>query len=135
MGLFSSFRVAPGVRLSTSSRELRAHVGPRFARLHVGGDGTGVSTGAGPFTLYETLDSPSTRRPPSRSTVTSTPGQTPAQAERVRQVAEVARPGSGFAGSIGRRFHRPNGLDQWRRSLCRCSASCSARRSATSCAA
>ena len=51
--LFSSFRIAPGVRLSTSSRGLRAHVGPRAARLHVGGGRTGVSTGAGPFTVYQ----------------------------------------------------------------------------------
>lgn len=51
--LFSSFRIAPGVRLSTSSRGLRAHVGPRAARLHVGGGRPGVSTGAGPFTVYQ----------------------------------------------------------------------------------
>ena len=89
MGLFSSFRVAPGVRISTSSRGLRAHVGPRLARLHVGGGGTGVSTGAGPFTLYESVDPPSARRAPSQGAVTRANELTPAQAERARQVAEV----------------------------------------------
>lgn len=52
MPSFFSIRVAPGVRLSASSRGLRAHVGPRGARLHVGGGRTGVSTAAGPFRYY-----------------------------------------------------------------------------------
>lgn len=55
MTSFFSFRIAPGVRLSASPRGLRAHVGPRAARLHVGGGRTGVSTGAGPFTYYQSL--------------------------------------------------------------------------------
>jgi hypothetical protein len=55
MAGFFSVRLAPGVRVSASSRGLRAHVGPRGARLHVGGGRTGVSTGAGPFTYYESL--------------------------------------------------------------------------------
>lgn len=53
--LFSSKRIAPGVRMSMTARGLRAHVGPRVARVHVGGGRTGVSTGAGPFTLYESV--------------------------------------------------------------------------------
>lgn len=53
--LFSSFRVAPGLRISTSSRGVRAHVGPRLLRAHVGGGRSGVSTGAGPFTAYQSV--------------------------------------------------------------------------------
>lgn len=59
--LFSWFRIAPGVRLSTSRRGLRAHVGPRVARVHLGGGRPGVSTGGGPFTLYESLGSGASR--------------------------------------------------------------------------
>jgi stress response protein SCP2 len=48
-------RIAPGVRLSASSRGLRMGVGPRIARLHVGGGRTGLSTGFGPFSYYTSL--------------------------------------------------------------------------------
>ena len=87
MGLFSSIKIAPGVRISTSGRGPRAHIGPRVARLHVGGGGSGVSTGAGPFTMYSGLGSPrrSSARTPSRS------GMTPAQVEKARQVDENAQ--------------------------------------------
>lgn len=61
MAGFFSVRLAPGVRVSASSRGLRAHVGPRGARLHVGGGGTGVSTGTGPFTYYQSLSGGSRR--------------------------------------------------------------------------
>jgi len=53
--LFSSIRIAPGVRLSTTRRGLRAHVGPRGLRVHAGGGRTGVSTGAGPVTVYQSV--------------------------------------------------------------------------------
>ncbi len=86
MGLFGSVKVAPGVRLSLSPRGMRAHVGPRAARMHVGGGRTGVSTGAGPFTLYSGLVTPERRRPSS----SSASGLTPAQAEKARQVQELA---------------------------------------------
>ncbi len=62
MAGFFSVRVAPGLRVSASSRGLRAHVGPREARLHVGGGRTGVSTGAGPFTYYHSLGGGGRRR-------------------------------------------------------------------------
>jgi hypothetical protein len=45
-------RIAPGVRISASSRGIRAGLGPRAARIHVGSGRTGFSTGAGPVTLY-----------------------------------------------------------------------------------
>lgn len=89
MGLFSSVRIAPGVRISTSSRGMRAHVGPRLARLHVGGGGTGISTGAGPFTLYSGGNGSVARRPRGKSAATS--GMTPAQAEKARRVDETRR--------------------------------------------
>ena len=58
MAGFLSFKIAPGVRVSASSRGLRTHLGPRVARVHVGGGRTGVSTGGGPFTAYESLGAP-----------------------------------------------------------------------------
>ncbi|GAB3760299.1 hypothetical protein GCM10027600_00070 [Nocardioides ginsengisegetis] len=85
MASFFSFKVAPGVRISASSRGLRTHVGPRGARVHVGGGRTGVSTGAGPFTAYQSLGAPA-RRPTSRSTS----GLTPAQAQRLQEIDRVA---------------------------------------------
>lgn len=64
MARFFSYRLAPGLRVSASSRGVRAHVGPRIARLHVGGGRTGVSTGAGPFTWYEHMNTASGKNPP-----------------------------------------------------------------------
>jgi hypothetical protein len=45
-------RIAPGVRVSASSRGLRTSIGPRAARIHVGAGGPGFSTGAGPLTYW-----------------------------------------------------------------------------------
>jgi hypothetical protein len=50
-----SFRIMPGLRISASSRGIRAGVGPRIARVHVGAGRTGVSTGLGPFGAYTSL--------------------------------------------------------------------------------
>jgi hypothetical protein len=36
-------------------RGVRARIGPRIARLHVGAGGTGFSTGAGPVSYYRPL--------------------------------------------------------------------------------
>ena len=47
-------RIAPGVRVTASSRGLRTGIGPRIARVHVGAGKTGVSTGAGPVTYFTT---------------------------------------------------------------------------------
>lgn len=53
MARLGAVRLGKGVRMSVSSRGLRAHVGPRAARVHFGGGGrTGISTGTGPFTYY-----------------------------------------------------------------------------------
>lgn len=86
MRSFFSFKIAPGVRVSASSRGLRTHLGPRVARVHVGGDRTGVSTGAGPFTAYQSVGAP-TRRTTSRSSG----GVTSAQAQRLQEIDHVAR--------------------------------------------
>jgi hypothetical protein len=47
-----SFKVAPGVRVSASSRGLSSSFGPRAARVHVSTRGVGVSSGVGPFATY-----------------------------------------------------------------------------------
>lgn len=88
MGLFGNFRLAPGVRLSTSARGLRVHAGPRLARLHFGGGRTGVSTGAGPFTWYENMSTASSGSRAPRPVDTT--GMTPAQAARAKQIADVS---------------------------------------------
>lgn len=72
-------RLAPGVRVSISSRGVRAHVGPRAARLHVGSGRTGLSTGAGPVTYYTSVGG-SARRRSSRPAQIS--ASTPAQQEK-----------------------------------------------------
>ncbi len=61
-----SIKIAPGVRVRASSRGIRTSIGPRAARLHVGGGRTGFSTGVGPVGYYATLGGgrrTSTRRP------------------------------------------------------------------------
>lgn len=88
MARFFSMRVAPGVRLSTSSRGLRAHVGPRMARLHVGSGRSGVSTGAGPFTWYEQLPATSGAKPSQR---VATPAQLPDDAAGIMRQLESLR--------------------------------------------
>jgi len=55
MGLGFSVKVMPGVRIRASSRGVRTSIGPRAARVHVGGGRTGFSTGAGPVTLYSSV--------------------------------------------------------------------------------
>ncbi|MEU0886169.1 DUF4236 domain-containing protein [Lentzea sp. NPDC005914] len=50
-----SVKIAPGVRIRASSRGIRTSVGPRAARLHVGGGRTGFSSGVGPVGFYTSL--------------------------------------------------------------------------------
>lgn len=66
MGFY--FRVAPGVKVRATSRGLRASVGPRAARVHFGAGGTGVSTGAGPFTYYAPVHGSKQRTSTGRTT-------------------------------------------------------------------
>lgn len=44
-----NLRIMPGLRISASTRGIRAGFGPRIARMNVGSGGLGVSTGVGPF--------------------------------------------------------------------------------------
>ena len=82
-------RLAPGVRVSVSTRGVRAHVGPRAARLHVGSGRTGVSTGAGPVTYYTSIGGSSRRRSaPAPVRVTAS---TPAQQEKAELAVALAQ--------------------------------------------
>ena len=59
------FRVAPGVRVRLTRSGVRTSIGPRAARVHIGGGyRSGVSTGAGPYTLYHSIGG-SRKRPAS----------------------------------------------------------------------
>jgi hypothetical protein len=78
-------RIAPGVRVSASGRGLRAGIGPRAARIHVGGGRPGVSTGAGPLTLFGPVRGTQRRSP----SVSSYERQVRA-AERQQQLEAVA---------------------------------------------
>jgi hypothetical protein len=53
MGIY--LRLLPGVKVRITRRGVRFGLGPRIARLHAGRGGAGVSTGAGPFSLYKGL--------------------------------------------------------------------------------
>lgn len=86
MGLIG-VRLAPGVRVSLSSRGVRAHVGPRAARLHVGAGRTGISTGAGPLTYYTSVGGPTKRQTGTQVPFTAT---TPAQQEKAEQAIALA---------------------------------------------
>jgi hypothetical protein len=44
-----------------SSRGIRTSIGPRAARVHIGGGRTGISTGAGPVSLYTSIGGGSRR--------------------------------------------------------------------------
>ncbi|MFG3603613.1 DUF4236 domain-containing protein [Micromonospora chersina] len=50
-----SIKLAPGVRVRASSRGIRTSLGPRAARVHLGGGRTGFSTGVGPVGFYTSL--------------------------------------------------------------------------------
>lgn len=45
-----------------TKRGVRTRIGPRLFRLHVGAGGTGISTGAGPFTYYQPIRKRGKRR-------------------------------------------------------------------------
>lgn len=50
MGIY--IRPVPGVKLRVSKRGVRAGIGPRRLRFWFGAGGKGISTGAGPVTVY-----------------------------------------------------------------------------------
>lgn len=53
MGIY--LRLLPGVKARVTRRGVRWGIGPRAARVHFGAGGPGVSTGAGPFSVYRGL--------------------------------------------------------------------------------
>ena len=58
------FRVAPNVRLRASRRAPRVSLGPRIARVHLGGGTPAVSAGQGPVTVWQTLSGGGHAPPP-----------------------------------------------------------------------
>jgi hypothetical protein len=85
-----SVRLAPGVRVRASSRGVRTSLGPRVARVHVGGGRTGFSTGVGPVTYY-TRGGGGRRRTSSPRTGTATAQRQLAAANRAAEKADQAR--------------------------------------------
>lgn len=90
MGLGVGFRVAPGVRLRVSTRGPRLSVGPRLARVHVGGGRTAVSSGAGSLTTWTTL-SGGGRRPGQSSRDLSPPTTSGTNTQKLAEWLEVKR--------------------------------------------
>jgi hypothetical protein len=62
-----SVKLAPGVRVRVSSHGVRAGVGPRIARVHVGTGRTGFSSGLGPVSVYGTVGGKRRRKSTGRS--------------------------------------------------------------------
>ncbi len=89
MGFY--FKIAPGVKIRATRRGMRASVGPRAARVHFGAGGTGVSTGAGPVSLYHSVGGGHGRRraaEPSRTSIAAYERQL-RQAEKLQQAEEL----------------------------------------------
>src|SRR3954463_8935230 len=78
-----------GIRVST--RGVRASVGPRIARVHVGTGRTRVSSGLGPFFASTTLSSGRRRTTTRRAPPAPAAGTPAAQPERARRAAERAQ--------------------------------------------
>ena len=94
-------KIAPGVRIRASSHGIRAGIGPRVARVHVGTGRTGFSTGAGPVSFYTAIGQ-KRRRPQSR-TAKRAPSAVALQrqaaaARRAQAEAEKAREARQLAG-------------------------------------
>lgn len=78
-------KLAPGIRISASSRGIRAGVGPRAARAHVGSGGVGLSSGIGPLSLFTGTGS----RGGSRAQSTSTAGGNSRRDQEIAAVIEA----------------------------------------------
>lgn len=90
MGFGFSVKLAPGVRVRASSKGLRTSVGPRAARVHVGGGRTAISSSVGPLIWSGTVGGKRRRTPNRRAT--TPPSGTSAGAELTAEpVAEVTR--------------------------------------------
>jgi hypothetical protein len=84
-----SVKLAPGVRVRVSSHGVRAGIGPRIARVHVGTGRTGLSSGLGPFSVYSSVGG-QRRRNSSRSSGGRSGGR-PSAAALQRQAAAARR--------------------------------------------
>lgn len=84
MGIGFSVKLAPGIRIRASRHGIRAGIGPRAARVHVGSGRTGFSSGVGPFSVYTSVGG---KR---RSTARSRSGR-PSTAALQRQAAMARR--------------------------------------------
>jgi hypothetical protein len=81
-------RVAPGVRISASSRGVRAGIGPRAARVHVGSGRTTFSSGVGPLSYTSSGSRSRTSRVGTRTPLADLARQT-RMAERSQELAHV----------------------------------------------
>jgi hypothetical protein len=83
------FKLAPGVRVRVTTRGVRASLGPRAARVHVGGGyRPGLSTGAGPVTLYHSVGRTRHSQPhPARRSSASIPSAAGSRRSTVGQAA------------------------------------------------
>jgi hypothetical protein len=87
MGFY--FKLAPGVKIRATGRGLRASVGPRTARGHFGAGGTGLSTGAGPVSLYQAVGGGRGRGAgPSRTSIAAYERQL-RQADKLQEAREL----------------------------------------------
>src|ERR1700710_833417 len=94
-----SVRIAPGVRVRASSRGVRTSIGPRAARLHVGGGRTGFSTGMGPVSYYTSAGG-GRRRAAGRPTAGSYQRQLTATPAAVAKAEEARRLAALFEGLL-----------------------------------
>jgi hypothetical protein len=94
VGLGFSMKVVPGVRVRVSSRGVRTSIGPRAARVHIGGGRTGFSTGVGPVSYYASAGGgrrPSAQRRPSAGSNERQLTVSPAAAAKAEEAQRLAR--------------------------------------------
>lgn len=91
MGFGVSVKIMPGVRIRASSRGLRTSVGPRIARVHVGGGRSSVSSGLGPFTVSATGRGRRRTRSGARRQSVPSLAQLERQAKAAARDEEIAR--------------------------------------------
>jgi hypothetical protein len=83
-----SVKLMPGVRVRVSSRGVRAGIGPRAARVHVGSGRTGFSSGVGPLSVYGSVGG---KRRGTAGRKSSGTGSRPSAAALERQAAAARR--------------------------------------------
>lgn len=114
MGFGFNVKLAPGVRVRASSKGLRTSVGPRAARVHVGGGRTAISSGVGPLIGSGTVGGKRRRgtlerhaTTPSRSVSAGAELTAGAAAAATRKLAEVrVKYGAAEIDAYGRTLRR-----------------------------